>query len=123
MDQAYQDKLDGKIREDFWERKSAAWQAEEFEIRSSMQAVATVRPERMLDASRILELANKAYFLYVRQNHTEKAKLLKMVLSNCAIDAVSVYPAYRKPFDLIFQTGKTKEWCVRRDSNSRPSGS
>ena len=33
----------------------------------------------------------------------EKAKLLKMVLSNCRIDAVSLYPAYRKPFDLIFQ--------------------
>jgi hypothetical protein len=43
------------------------------------------RPERLLDAARILELANKAYFLYVKQNHAERAKLLKMVLSNCAI--------------------------------------
>ena len=123
MDQAYQDKLDGKIREDFWERKSAEWQAEEFEIRASMQAVETSRPERMLDAARILELANKAYFLYVKQNHAEKAKLLKLVLSNCSIDAVSVYPTYRKPFDLIFQRMKTEEWCARGDSNSRPSGS
>ncbi len=123
MDQAYQDKLDGKIREDFWERKSAEWQAEEFEIRASMQAVETIRPERMLDATRILELANKAYFLYVRQNHAEKAKLLKTVLSNCAIDAASVYPTYRKPFDLIFQRVKTEEWCARGDSNTEPSRS
>jgi len=28
-----------------------------------------------------------------------------MVLSNCAIDAVSLYPTYRKSFDLIFQMG------------------
>ena len=80
-----------------------------------------VRPERLLDAAKILELANKAYFLYVKQNHAERAKLLKMVLSNCGIDAVSLYPTYRKPFDLIFQKVKTEEWCARRDSNTRPS--
>ena len=39
----------------------------------------------------------------VKQSPTEKAKLLRMVLSNCAIDAVSLYPTYRKPFDLIFR--------------------
>jgi site-specific DNA recombinase len=123
MDQAYQDRLDGKISEEFWDRKSAEWQAEESDIRASLLELAQARPERMLDASRILELANKAYFLYVRQSHEERAKLLKMVLSNCAIDAVSVYPTYRKPFDLIFQRVKTEEWCARGDSNSRPSGS
>lgn len=67
------------------------------------------RPERLLDAARILELANKAYFLYVRQNHTERAKLLKMVLLNCGIDKVSLYPSYREPFDLIFQRVKTQK--------------
>jgi site-specific DNA recombinase len=121
MDQAYQDKLDGKISEEFWTRKFAEWQAEETQIRESIQALGTARPERLLDAARILELANKAYFLYVKQNHTERAKLLKMVLSNCEIDAVSLYPAYRKPFDLIFQRNKTEEWRARPDSNRRPS--
>ena len=113
MDQAYQDKLDGKISEEFWMRKSVEWQAEETQIRGSIQGLEAVRPERLLDAARILELANKAYFLYVKQNHAEKAKLLKMVLSNCGIDAVSVYPTYRKPFDLIFQRNKTEEWRAR----------
>jgi hypothetical protein len=59
-------------------------------------------PERALDRVRILELANKAHSLYVTQTPQEKAKLLRMVLSNCAVDAVSVYPTYRKPFDMIF---------------------
>ena len=95
MDQAYQDKLDGKISEEFWMRKSGEWQAEENQIRASMHGLETVRPERLLDAAKILELANKAYFLYFKQDHTERAKLLKMVLSNCGIDAVSIYPTYR----------------------------
>jgi hypothetical protein len=67
----------------------------------------------MLTAMRILELANKAYFLYVRQSTAEKAKLLRIVLSNCKVDAASVYPTYRKPFDLILQRAKTEEWLSR----------
>jgi hypothetical protein len=75
----------------------------------------------MLIAGRILELANKAYFLYVKQSLAEKAKLLNLMLSNCAIDAASIYPTYRKPFDLILAKPKNEEWRARGDSNSRPS--
>jgi site-specific DNA recombinase len=112
MDQAYQDKLDAKISEEFWARKSAEWQAEETQIRTSIQELETAKPERLLDAVRILELANKAHSLYVKQEHTERAKLLNMVLSNCAIDALNLYPTYKKPFDVIFQRNKTEEWCA-----------
>jgi site-specific DNA recombinase len=123
MDQAYQDRLDSKISEEFWVRKSSEWQLEEQKVLNALQSLKATQPERLLDASRILELANKAYYLYVKQSDVEKAKLLRMVLSNCAIDAVNIYPSYKKPFDLIFNTMKNGEWCARRDSNSRPSGS
>jgi DNA invertase Pin-like site-specific DNA recombinase len=123
LDQAYLDKLDGKITEEFWTRKAAEWQAEEQQIQLAMQGLERANPDRMLDAVRTLELANKAHSLYLKQAPTEKAKLLKVVLSNCAIDAASVYPTYRKPFDVIFQRAKNEEWRARRDSNSRPSGS
>jgi hypothetical protein len=63
----------------------------------------------MLDAVKILELANKAYFLYAKQSPSEKAKLLNLVLSNCALDAASVYPTYGKPFDVIFAKGKNED--------------
>ena len=72
-------------------------------------------PARLLPAFRSLELSNKAYSLYVRQNPAEQAKLLKMVLSNCRIDAVNITP--RKPFDLIFERARNEEWRARRDSN------
>ena len=123
LDQAYQDKLDGKISEELWMRKSEEWNAEESQIQASLRELQSARPERLLDAARILELANKAYFLYFKQTHAERAKLLKMVLSNCGIDAANLYPTYRRPFDLIFERVKTEEWCALRDSNSRPSGS
>ena len=110
LDQAYLDKLDGKITEDFWNRKSGEWQSEERQVLLAVESLEQPKPERMLDAMRTLELANKAYFLYLRQEPAEKAKLLKMVLSNCAVDAATVYPTYRKPFDLIFQQAKNEGW-------------
>src|SRR5437667_8548373 len=120
LDQAYLDKLDGKISEEFWTRKSAEWVSEEQQILLAMQGLEQANPERVLDAVRTLELANKAYFLYVKQPPIAKAKLLKMVLSNCAVDAASVYPTYRKPFDLIFLRTKNEEWRAWGDSNARP---
>jgi len=117
------DKLDGKITEEFWAMRSAEWQQEEEQILLAMQGLAESNPDRILNGVRILELANKAYFLYLKQPPAEKAKLLRIVLSNCTVDAANLYPTYRKPFDLIFMRAKNEEWRARRDSNSRPSGS
>ena len=124
MDQAYLDKLDGKITAEFWERKNCQWLQEEQQVLFALAGLKQAdEPSRLLSASRTLELANKAYSLYFRQNPAEQAKLLKLVLSNCKIDAVNITPTYRKPFDLIFARAKNEEWRALRDSNSRPSGS
>jgi site-specific DNA recombinase len=122
MDQAYQDKLDGEIPEEFWERKMVEWSDEERQVLASVTKLDTPTLDQILGANRILELANKAYSLYVRQNPHEQAKLLRMVLLNCAVDGVNVHPTYRKPFDLIFQRAKNEEWSGREDLNLRPPG-
>ena len=123
MDQAYTDKLDGKISEEFWSAKNTEWQTEEHGIQLAIAALKEANPDRLLTVNRILELANKAHSLYVSQNPDGQSKLLRMVLSNCATDGVSLCPQYRNPFDLIFNRCKTEEWRALRDSNSRPSGS
>ena len=120
MDQGYQDKLDGKIPEDFWQRKMSEWRAEEQRIQTAINGLSESSSDRLLSAKRILELANKAYSLYLTQNPTEQAKLLRLVLLNCSIDALSVYPTYRKPFDMIFERVKNEEWSGRADLNCRP---
>jgi hypothetical protein len=113
----------GKISEDFWQRKTTEWQLEEQQILMAVQGLQGASPDQSLSAKRTLELANKAYFLYVTQNPAQQAQLLKMVASNCRFDGVSLTPTYRKPFDVIFERAKPKEWRALRDSNSRPSDS
>src|SRR5439155_13866901 len=43
LDMAYQDKLDGKISEELWDRKYTEWQSEERNILTSVQLLKYVR--------------------------------------------------------------------------------
>jgi len=91
MDRVYADKLDGKIPEDFWERKMGDFRVEAQQVKTAMQGLSqALTSDRALDAQRIFELANKADSLHVSQNSTEKAKLLRIVFSKFSVDAVSV---------------------------------
>ena len=123
MDAAYTDKLDGKITEEFWTRKQADWQTEELRIKTQIAGLEEDKcRDRLLDVQRILELAKSAYFLYLTRKPAEQAELLRNVLLNCSIDGVSLYPTYRKPFDLILNRAKNQEWSGREDLNLRPPG-
>jgi DNA invertase Pin-like site-specific DNA recombinase len=123
MDATYSDKLDGKISEEFWQRKQADWQTEESRIKAQILGLSEdTFSERLLDIHRILELAQRAYFLYLTRKPAEQAELLRKVLLNCSIDAISLYPTYRKPFELIFRRVKNEEWSGREDLNLRPPG-
>ncbi|HTF67383.1 MAG TPA: hypothetical protein VK638_32360 [Edaphobacter sp.] len=53
MDAAYVDKLDGKISEDFWKRKTSDWRIEEQEIKMSIQSLETANVgDRALNAQK-----------------------------------------------------------------------
>jgi site-specific DNA recombinase len=121
LDRAYEDKLDCKIDEAFWDRKSREYREQELHVQAQIEQLekADLR-HQALDAKRIFELANKACFLYLKQPSAEKGKLLKSVLLNCTTDGVSLTPTYRKPFNLIFQRAKNEEWSGRADLNCRP---
>jgi site-specific DNA recombinase len=123
MDAAYVDKLDGKIPEDFWGRKMGEWRAEEQQVKLAIERLAGAEiSDSALDAEKVFELANNAYLLYFSQDSTEKAKLLRMLGSNFSVGDASVTPAYRYPFNLIFQRANLNEWSGREDSNLRPPG-
>jgi hypothetical protein len=54
MDMAYVDKLDGKIPEDFWERKMSEWRMEEQQVKMAIQGLGNAETgNRALDAQRI----------------------------------------------------------------------
>jgi hypothetical protein len=53
MDQAYTDKLEGKIPEDFWQRKMIEWQAEEEKINIALAGLRICDNDGIANAKRI----------------------------------------------------------------------
>lgn len=105
INKAYLDKIDGKITEEYWAEKNEEWQQEKADISEKLTQHMKVDDYYIEDGVRIMELANRAYELYSKQNHVEKRKLLSLLLSNCTLRDGVVTHKYRQPFDiLVFMT-------------------
>lgn len=121
LDKSYEDRLDGIIDEPYWRDVSAKWRAEQGRILEQIERHQDADRSYVDQGIKILKLAQHAYSQYVRQNADEKRILLDFVLSNCTFDGVTLYPTYRKPFDLIAEGIKMQFKLPRLDSNQRPA--
>jgi hypothetical protein len=94
-----------------WKSTESQFQNEELGIKAQLGSLedAKIR-ERLSEFFRTLELAQAAHSEYDAGKPSEKAKLAKSVLLNCSIDSVSLYPTYRKPFDILANRAKNEEW-------------
>jgi site-specific DNA recombinase len=110
IDKAYEDKLDGKIPEDLFLRSMNRWRKEQDRILYQINQYKGANRFYLDEGVKILELANKAYLLYKKQDAYQKARLLKTVQSNCLWDGVSTRPEYRKPFDILAKGLQTGNW-------------
>ncbi len=139
LEQMYVDKLDGRVTEAFFDRKSAGWR------RDQDQILATIahhrdgdRTDRYLeDGVRLLDLAQRAAVLFESQPVAEKRRLLNFLLSNCSWKDGMLHAEFRQPFDMLAVaattpsgsaggggagTADSEKWLLREDSNFQPSG-
>ena len=111
--------MSGKITEEFWTRKSEQWEEERRIVNGELVRLEQANGSVAVTGQKILELAEKAGFLYETQDPTEQRRLLETVLSNCTFDRGSLTPTYTKPFDLFAMGNETGNWRRERDSNPR----
>jgi hypothetical protein len=72
------------------------WQHEEDRLERLLLTLRQpLEPGKLFEAERALELANKAHLLYEMQNRSEQGKVMKMVLSNCSTDGITLWPVYK----------------------------
>ncbi len=112
--------LNGKISEDYFLDKSGEWRKEQGSIRETIAKHEKANMNYLTQGVQIIELARKAYRLYLEQKPTEKRKLLRILLSNCTFDSGKLYPIYNKPFDLLVKSKENDDWLPKQDSNQRP---
>ena len=108
MSQAYADKLDGKIAEDFWQRQMSQWQAEEQQVKLSMEALKEPKTDCALECAENFRTRATGLFAvpYAETGRTDRIAQESTfeLLDRCC----KSFPTYRKPFDLISRGRKTK---------------
>ena len=117
LDRAYEHLLAGKISDDLWARRSRAWESELEDTLAELAKHDRASSHYVATGTKILELSQRAYSLYVRQEPVQQRRLLSTLLSNCSFDRGTLTPTYNKPFDLLVEGNETGNWLGGRDSN------
>ena len=97
----YQDRLEGKLAEDFWVKKMNEFQMEEARIVSGIAAHKAAENKYYEQGCVTLELAQRADSLWDSLSAPRKRRLLQILLSNSSLRGGRVEATYRQPFDLL----------------------
>ena len=131
----YVDKLDGKITDDFFMEKSAEWREEQNRIKERIDQLQAASENYLAEGVGLLELAQNAHRLFVKQAPSEKRRLLNFLVSNCVWKDGELTVTYKQPFDMLVEyaskpegqanennakNGKFDKWLPGTDSNRRP---
>ena len=117
IEQAYMDKLDGTISEEFWRAQTKKWSLEKDDLSAQLAGGQQSNTQFLDNANLIFELAKKASGLFNRANHEQKRKLMKMLFSNCVLTDRNLDLKLRSPYDLILENAKTGNWRPQGDLN------
>ncbi|MBK6766748.1 MAG: recombinase family protein [bacterium] len=132
LDAMYEDKLDGAVTAEYFERKAKEWRAEQASILRKIEKHQNANTNYADLGIRLLELAQRASELYGEQTNSEKRRLIECVVSNSFYKDGVITPVYRKPFDIIALRnadaindeavsvstyGLSPRWLGNRDSN------
>lgn len=110
IDAAYIDKIDGRIPEAFWRDQTDKWLKEKEEATSKLLVHQKSDTHYLKSARIVLELSNKAYDLFMKQDSSEKRKLVSILFSNSSFDGKTLEFNLRSPFDTVMQCKKTAKW-------------
>ncbi len=103
LEALYDDKLDGKIPEDFYQRKFKQFMEEKDQIMSALKRHDGANTKYYELGSNVLDLAQRAKEIYLNENRTadEKRILLRLVFSNLVINADKLTVSYNKAFQIL----------------------
>lgn len=85
INKIYIDKLDENISAEFWLEKHNEWNFQLSKNEETIKAHAVANKNYIESAINVLNIAGKARDMYLRRPVAEKAKLLKILLSNCIV--------------------------------------
>ena len=136
LDTAYDDRLDGRISVEMYERKANEWRTDQARVLREIEVHTNANRSYMEDGIALVELAGRAGVLYASAEVPARRQLLNFVTSNSVWRGDNLEVRWRRPFDLLAQSltearkndapganseGKRSLWSGKQDSNLRPS--
>ncbi len=137
LDRLYEDRLGGVIEEGFWRRKHSQLEARRAAAVERLEALEADSGGKLASTERILELTQKAYSLYLKQEPAEQRRLLNLLLSKSTLEGGVVTAELRQPFAEIADgaeeeaelvgggapiSARNEIWLPRAHTNHAPAG-
>ena len=112
LDVLYDDRLDEKITEDFYENKFKQYSDEKEQIIQSISKYSQANNKYFELGMNIYELSQRAKEIYQRANLDEKRQLISLVFSNLALSDGKLNFTYSVPFKIL-----SEAVCATNSSN------
>lgn len=110
LDRLYTDHSERRIDEAFFTEKWNAWRGELSQIETQLAHVGGMGREARGHFENAIELANRAKSLFEKGNEPFRTKLVKITLSNLAVEGKTLRYDYQFPFNLLVKTGGNDDW-------------
>jgi len=120
LDKMYEDWLDGRITKEKYDTLLEKYKRIQADTLLQMEQHSKADENYYVEASKLLELAHRAYELFEISEATQKRELLSFLLQNCKMDGKKLIPSLKMPFDAILVANKTQNWLPREDSDLQP---
>jgi site-specific DNA recombinase len=102
-----------------YNKKSEEYRLKQQELRGKISRLSIADEDYYLTSEYILQLANKAYDLFLSSEAEEKRQLLKLTLQNLKLRGINIDFELVKPFDQVFACTNRQRWLGEEDSNLR----
>ncbi len=110
IDRAYDEYIDEKISEGFWERKSGQWRNRLEEVAEAIELHERAN-EKYIDAGcDLLQRLSHMADSWDRMNQAKRRELLEIVQSNLSFDGTKVVATYTKPFYWMVKSDGRSDW-------------
>lgn len=115
-EKVYEDYLDGKIAEDFYERKFKEFDVQVKLKQEQRESLELSSDEYYLGATHLLKLAKELPTLFEKADPAQKRSILNIIVSNLELDGDLLRWKYKKPFDTMALCNESLNWLPLVDA-------
>jgi DNA invertase Pin-like site-specific DNA recombinase len=110
IDNMYDDKVDGNISPDFYEKKRQEYEAKIKTLTKRRNKIELMAKDNLSTIAHLLKLARQAPKLFEKGKIERKRALIKLIHSNLELAGKELRSTLRFPFDKIAECNETGNW-------------